>query len=109
MAKTSSNTLEVQMAKKKAIDKSTENVASALDQLETASQSVAKSHAVVKRRIEELDEILNEMEARLRDMESTHEKEVQAMKDTYLRDTTELKTRLHAAEDKLRKVQATLA
>ena len=108
MAKTTS-TVEVQMAKKKALEKGQENVAAALDQLETASASVAKSTAIVKRRIEELDEIVGEYEARLRDLESEHDREVQAMKEQYTRDTTALHTRLQAAEEKLRKVQATLA
>ena len=104
-----SNTVEVQIAKKKALEKGQENVASALDQLETSSATVAKATATVKRRIEELDELLSEYEARLRDAESEHERIVQAMKEQYTRDTTALQTRLHAHEEKLRKVQATLA
>ena len=108
MAKASS-TLEVQMAKKKALEKGQENVSSALDQLESASSTVAKATAVVKRRIEELDELLSDFEARLRDAEASHDKEVQAMREQYTRDTTALQTRLQQAEEKLRKVQATLA
>ena len=103
------NTIEVQMAKAKQLDKGRENVASALDQLESASATVAKSTAVVKRRIEELDEVLGDLEARLRDAEATHDKETQVMREQYTRDTTMLQTKLQAAEEKLRKVQATLA
>jgi hypothetical protein len=109
MAKSTSSTMEVQMAKKKALDKGQENVAAALDQLDSASVGVAKATAIVKRRIEEQDELIGELEARLRDAEAAHEKEIQAMKEQYTRDTTALHTRLQAAEDKLRKVQATLA
>ena len=104
-----SSTVEVQIAKKKALEKGQENVASALDQLETASVTTAKATATVKRRIEELDELLGELEARLRDAEMEHERTVAQMKEQYTRDTTALQTRLHAHEEKLRKVQATLA
>ena len=69
-----SNTVEVQIAKKKALEKGQENVASALDQLETSSAVVAKATAIIKRRIEELDELLSEFEARLRDAEAEHER-----------------------------------
>jgi chromosome segregation ATPase len=108
MAKTTSF-VEVQIAKKKSLEKGQENVAAALDQLDSASQGIAKSTAIVKRRLEELDELANDFEARLRDAEASHEKEVQQLREQYTRDTTALQTRLAAAEEKLRKVQATLA
>jgi hypothetical protein len=103
------NVAEVQMAKKKMLDKGSENVAAALDQLDMVSSAIAKSTAVVKRRIEEQDELLAEFEARLRDQEVAHEKDMAELKERLVRETTALQTRLAAAEDKLRKVQATLA
>jgi hypothetical protein len=100
---------EVQSLKKKALEKSQENVVSALDQLDGASAAIAKATAVVKRRLEELDVVLNEFEARMRDGEMSFEREMAEMKERYTRDTTALQTRLTQAEEKLRKVQATLA
>jgi hypothetical protein len=100
---------DVQIAKKKALDKGQENLAAALDQLDSASTTIAKATAVVRRRLEELDELVLELEARLREAELRHDKETQELKERYTRDTTALQTKLSAAEEKLRKVQATLA
>ena len=68
-------------------DRSKENVVAALDAAENAVQAMAKGIATAKRRIEELEEALAQSE--------------QAREDAEARAVT--------LEDKLRKVQATLA
>ena len=93
MAKTS--TLET--PKRKSYDKGQENVAAALDALDGVSVTVAKSVSIIKRRLEELDDLVVDMETKLRDQEMENAKTTQ-----------ELRTRLDIAEEKLRKVQATL-
>ena len=86
----------------------TENVAAALDSLDTSAAAIAKASAVVKRRIEELDDTITELENRMQELEKENEKAMRGLQDKYLKDTTALQTRLSACEDKLRKVQQTL-
>ena len=97
------------MAKKKGYDKNSENVAAALDALDSIGTTVVKSTAAVKHRIEELDDAVADLDSKLRDAEATHEKEMGNFRDQFTRETTILQTKLAAAEEKLRKVQQTLA
>jgi prefoldin subunit 5 len=97
------------VAKKKRVrEKEQENVAAALDSLDNSAAAIAKASTVVKRRIEELDETITELENRLQEMEKESEKALRNLQDKYLKDTTTLQTRLGACEEKLRKVQQTL-
>jgi len=97
------------ISKKKTFDKGSENVAAAFDALDSMNAALAKSVQVIRHRIEELDETVEDLESRTRDLEDGHAVEVANMKDRYTRDTTTLSTKLQAAEEKLKKVQATLA
>ena len=97
------------MARKKAIDKGKENVVAALDQLDASSVAIGKAASAVRRRIEELDELVADVEARLQEVETERGREIQALKDQFLKENTTLQTRLQACEEKLKKVQQTLA
>ena len=110
MSKTGTATVDMQGVKKqKDFDRQRENVSAAIDALDNVSQTAAKSTAIVKRRIEELDELVMEYDERLRLSEVRHQQELQEHKDQYTRDTTMLQTKLAGVEEKLRKVQQTLA
>ena len=97
------------MAMKKQSEKGKENVAAALDQLDAASNTVSKAAVAVRRRIEELDELVNDLESRLNEVEKERSREIQSLKDQFLRENTALSTRLQGCEEKLKKVQQTLS
>ena len=94
--------------KKKPMEKDRENVAAALDLLDASANNVAKATSTVRRRIEELDELVAHLDAELQTVTDRHKAEMQTLKEQYLKENTTLSTRLQAAEEKLRKVQQTL-
>lgn len=94
---------------KNVAEKVRENIVAALDQMDGGIQTFTKATAVVKRRIEELEDHVSDLEAQLVDIRNRHATELQSVKDSHLRELAALQTRLQSSEEKLRKVQQTLA
>ena len=93
---------------KKTLDKGTENVAAALDQLDASSAAVSRATGIVRSRLDQLEDLISELENRLSDTVDAHKVELQSMREEYRDENTALRTRLEICETKLRKVQQTL-
>ena len=86
-----------------------ENVAAALDTMESHYAAGPKAHATVKSRIAEQDSIIEDLEERLATAEETKRRELQAQADKFTRENTALAIALDTAKDKLRKVGIAVA
>lgn len=98
------------MALKKATGKTTPGDVSAAHQFfeDNAAKSL-KHHGALKAHIDALEDDNVELAAKLADSETAREAEARAAAERHARDTTALQSRVNALEEKLRKVQATLA